>query len=189
MKQIQKRYVDRSKEYWDYVWIDENYQEYKKYINTQYPYPFLEYFKQFKVAKVCDVGLLRRLSLLALSAFGEGNRLFVEFKGALSENYALQALQNQFEAMPRYWAIDNPRYEVDFLIQRENDILPVEVKSEINVESRSLKKYKEKYSDKVKLRIRFSLNNLRLDHDLLNIPLFMADYADKLIGMALDQVK
>jgi hypothetical protein len=85
MKQIQKRYVDRSKEYWDYVWIDENYQEYKKYINTQYPYPFLEYFKQFKVAKVCDVGLLRRLSLLAPSAFGEGNRLFVEFKGALSE--------------------------------------------------------------------------------------------------------
>lgn len=56
MKQIQNHYVDRSKEYWDYVWIDEDYQEYKKYINTQYPYPFLEYFKQFNVAKVCDVG-------------------------------------------------------------------------------------------------------------------------------------
>ncbi len=112
----------------------------------------------------------------------------VELKGALSENYVLQALQNQFEAMPRYWTMDNPRYEVDFLIQRENDILPVEVKSESNVESRSLKKYKEKYGDKVKLRIRFSLNNLRLDDDLLNIPLFMADYADKLIGMALEQL-
>ena len=48
---------------------------------------------------------------------------------------------------------------------------------------------KEKYSDKVKLRIRFSLNNLRLDDDLLNIPLFMADYTDRLIGMALGQVK
>ena len=67
--------------------------------------------------------------------------------------------------------------------------MPVEVKSESNVESRSLKKYKEKYSDKVKLRIRFSLNNLRLDDDLLNIPLFMADYTDRLIGMALGQVK
>ncbi len=56
------------------------------------------------------------------------------------------------------------------------------------MESKSLKKYKEKYSDKVKLRIRFSLNNLRLDGDLLNIPLFMADYADKIIGKALEQL-
>jgi len=86
--------------------------------------------------------------------------------------------------MPRYWTMDNPRYEVDFLIQRENDILPIEVKSESNVESRSLKKFKEKYEDKVKLRVRFSLNNLRMDDDLLNIPLFMADHADKIIGMA-----
>ena len=134
-----------------------------------------------------DVGLLRRLSLLAPSAFGEGNRLFVEFKGALSENYVLQSLKNQFEATPRYWAVINPKYEVDFITQRENDVFPMEVKSEANVESKSLKKYKEKYGDKVKLRIRFSLNNLRLDDDLLNIPLFLADYTDKLIGMALEQ--
>jgi hypothetical protein len=78
---------------------------------------------------------------------------------------------------------------VDFLIQRENDIFPIEVKSESNVESKSLKKFKEKYGDKVKLRVRFSLNNLRLDDDLLNIPLFMADYADKLIGMAFKQLE
>ncbi len=138
----------------------------------------------FKVYLV-DVGLLRRLSLLAPSSFSEGNRLFVEFKGALSENYVLQALRNQFEAIPRYWTADNPRYEVDFLIQRENDIFPAEVKSETNTASKSLKKFKEKYSDRVKLRLRFSLNNLRLDDDLLNIPLFMADYMDKLMGMAL----
>jgi len=74
---------------------------------------------------------------------------------------------------------------VDFLIQRENDILPVEVKSESNVDSKSLRKFKEKFGDKVKLRIRFSLDNLKLDGDLLNIPLFMADFADKLIGLAL----
>ncbi len=74
---------------------------------------------------------------------------------------------------------------MDFLIQRENDILPVEVKSESNVDSKSLRKFKEKFGDKVKLRIRFSLDNLKLDGDLLNIPLFMADFADKLIGLAL----
>jgi len=141
----------------------------------------------FKIYLV-DVGLLRRLALLAPTAFGEGNRLFTEFKGALSENYVLQSLRNQFEAIPRYWAIDNPPFEVDFLIQRENEIIPVEVKAEDNIESKSLKKFKEKYSESIKLRVRFSLNNLKLDNDVLNIPLFMADYADELIGMALEKL-
>lgn len=134
---------------------------------------------------VVDVGLLRRLALLAPSAFSEGNRLFTEFKGALSENYVLQALQNQFEATPRYWSVLNPSLEVDFLIQRENDIFPVEVKSGDNLRSTSLKKFKEKFAEHIKLRIRFSLDNLKLDGDLLNIPLFMADYTDQLVGLAL----
>ena len=146
-------------------------------------YDDLTSFKLYLV----DVGLLRRLAMLAPSAFAEGNRLFTEFKGALSENYALQALQNQFEATPRYWSVLNPSYEVDFLIQRENDVFPVEVKAEDNLESKSLRKFKEKFGDRIKLRIRFSLANLKLDGDLLNIPLFMADYADKLIGLALGQ--
>ena len=76
---------------------------------------------------------------------------------------------------------------MDFLIQRENDIFPIEVKSEANTSGRSLKKFKELFSDKVKLRVRFSLNNLKLDDDVLNIPLFMADEADRLIGLALEQ--
>ena len=112
----------------------------------------------------------------------------MEFKGALTESYVLQALQNQFEATPRYWTTENPRYEVDFLIQRENEIFPVEVKADSNVQSKSLKKFKEKYGDKVKLRIRFSLNNLKLDGDVLNIPLYMADDTDKLIGLALQSM-
>lgn len=146
-------------------------------------YDDLSAFKLYLV----DVGLLRRLSLLDPSAFAEGSRLFTEFKGALTENYVFQALRNQFEALPRYWAMNNPKYEVVFLIQRRNDIFPVEVKAESNIRSRSLAKFKEKYNDRVKLRIRFSLNNLRLDGDLLNIPLFMADYTDKLIGIALKE--
>ena len=89
--------------------------------------------------------------------------------------------------MPRYWSQNNPPYEVDFLIQRENDIFPVEVKSEANTTSKSMKKFKELFHDKVKLRIRFSLDNLKLDGDVLNIPLFMADQADRLIGLALEQ--
>lgn len=141
----------------------------------------------FKVYLV-DVGLLRRLSQLSPTAFGEGNRLFTEFKGALSENYVLQALQNQFEVSPRYWSQNNPSYEVDFIIQRENDIIPIEVKSDINIESKSLKAYQNKYSQKTKIRVRFSLENLKLNGNLLNIPLFMIDYTDKLIGIALKEI-
>ena len=134
-----------------------------------------------------DVGLLRRHSLLAPTAFAEGNRLFTEFKGALTENYILQALGGQLEGTPRYWATENPRYEVDFLVQRENDIIPIEVKSEGNIDSISLRKYKEKYGEKVKLRVRFSMQNLKIDGDLLNIPLFAADHADRLIGLAMER--
>lgn len=140
----------------------------------------------FKIYLV-DVGLLNRLSLLSPSAFGEGNRLFTEFKGALTENYILQSLIPQFEVIPRYWS-DNV-YEVDFIIQNENDVIPVEVKAEKNTKGRSLLKFKEKYSDDVKLRVRFSFDNLTLDGDLLNIPLFMADYSKKLIDIAIKKIK
>jgi predicted AAA+ superfamily ATPase len=140
----------------------------------------------FKIYLV-DVGLLRRLSQLAPTAFGEGNRLFTEFKGALTENFVLQSLATQFEVIPRYWSQNNPPFEVDFLIQRENDIFPVEVKSDTNTTSKSLKKFKELFSDKIKLRIRLSLDNLKLDDDVLNIPLFMVGQANRLIGLALEQ--
>lgn len=109
-----------------------------------------------------------------------------EFRRALSENYVLKALAPQFEAISKYWSKQNPSYEVDFLIQRENDIYPVEIKSETHVEGKSLKKYKELYDDRSRLQLRFSLQNLKLDDDLLNIPLFMADHADDMIWLALE---
>ncbi len=134
-----------------------------------------------------DVGLLRRLSLLAPTAFNEGNRLFEECKGALTENYILQALRNQYEVPLRYWK-DDSRNEVDFILQRENDVLPIEVKTKNSVTSVSLKRYAYKYPKETPLRLRFSLNNLHKDNDMLNIPLFMADQADRFIGLALESV-
>lgn len=62
----------------------------------------------------------------------------------------------------------------------------MEVKSEANTTSKSLRKFKELFPDQVKLRVRFSLSNLKLDGDVLNIPLFMADQTDRLIGLALE---
>lgn len=181
----------RAREYEDALqWLVDAELVKKVYRSTAPGLPLSAYddLSAFKIYLV-DVGLLRRLSLLAPTVFGEGNRLFNEFKGALSENYILQSLCNQFEAMPRYWSQNNPSNEVDFLIQRENDIIPIEVKAESNTESKSLKKFKEKYADKVKLRVRFSLENLKLDDDVLNIPIFMADHTDRLIEIALSETK
>ena len=177
----------RAREYKDALqWLVNARLVHKVFRSTAPGLPMSAYddLSAFKIYLV-DVGLLRRLSQLAPSAFGEGNRLFTEFKGALTENYVLQTLMTQFEVMPRYWGQNNPPHELDFMIQRENDIFPIEVKAENNVRSKSLKKYKQLFSDQTKLRVRFSLDNLKLDDDLLNIPLFMADHTDRLIGLAL----
>lgn len=126
-----------------------------------------------------DVGLLRILSQLNPIAIVEGNRLFTEFKGALTENYVLDSLVQQFEIMPRYWKSEN-KAEIDFLLQFKNDIIPIEVKSDENVRSKSLSVYRSRY--KPILSIRYSLKNLKYDEGLLNIPLFMADYTIKILS-------
>lgn len=181
----------RAREYEDALqWLVDARLVHKVYRSTAPGLPVSAYddLSAFKIYLV-DVGLLRRLAQLAPTAFGEGNRLFTEFKGALTENHVLQTLVTQFEVLPRYWSRNNPSYEVDFLIQRDNDIFPVEVKSETNTTSKSLRKFKELFPEQVKLRVCFSLDNLKLDDDMLNIPLFMTDQADRLIGLALTQKK
>lgn len=180
----------RAREYEDALqWLVDARLVHKVFRSTAPGLPLSAYddLSAFKIYLV-DVGLLRRLSQLAPTAFGEGNRLFREFKGALTENFVLQTLLTQFDVMPRYWSQTNPPYEVDFLIQRNNDIFPIEVKAQTNTKSKSLKKFKELFGDQVKLRIRFSLDNLKLDGDILNIPLFMADQTDRLIGLALKEL-
>ena len=179
----------RAREYEDALqWLVDARLVHKVYRSTAPRLPVAAYddLSAFKIY-LADVGLLRRLAQLAPTAFGEGNRLFTEFKGALTENYVLQTLITQFEVLPRYWSQNNPPYEVDFLIQRENDVFPVEVKSEDNLTSRSLRKFKELFPEEVKLRIRFSLENLKLDGDVLNIPLFMADQTERLVGVVLER--
>ncbi len=142
-------------------------------------YDDLEAFKIYMV----DVGLLRRHSHLASSAFAENTRLFTEFKGALTENFVYQSLIRAYEVQPRYWA-ESP-YEVDFIIQKENDVLPVEAKAGTNVKSPSIKKYAREYENNTPIIIRLSLRNLSLDGNVLNVPLFMIDELDRLINIAI----
>ncbi len=127
-----------------------------------------------------DIGLLRRISFLDPVAIREGNRLFVEFKGALSENFILQGLIPQFEVLPRYWTSGN-KAEIDFLLQHQNEIIPVEVKSDVNVQGKSMSLYTKQFNPS--LRIRYSLRNLKYDDGLLNIPLYLVDHTKRLIEL------
>lgn len=173
----------RAREYEDaLLWLSQAGLVYKVFRSTKPFLPLSAYddLTAFKIY-LLDVGLLRRLALLDPVAIREGNRLFTEFKGALSENFVLQSLIRQFETPPRYWTSGN-KAEVDFLIQYENSIIPVEVKSDISVKGRSLTIYQKEFQPEI--RIRYSLKNLKQDDGLLNIPLFMADYTLKMIGLA-----
>jgi hypothetical protein len=129
---------------------------------------------------LCDVGLLRRLASLDPVAITEGNRLFTEFKGALTENYILESLINQFENHPRYWTSGNIA-EVDFLLQYKNDIIPIEVKSDENIRSKSLSVYRKTFSPLTS--IRYSLRNLKHEDGLINIPLFLADKTSDFLNL------
>jgi predicted AAA+ superfamily ATPase len=130
-----------------------------------------------------DVGLLRRLAKVPSNIFVTDSPLFVELKGAMTENFVLQSLIPQLELAPRYWSVLNPSYEVDFIVQHKLGIYPIEVKSGTNIKGKSLNIYAQKFSDVTDLKIRFSKNNLTLDDDLLNLPLYMADEATRMIDL------
>ncbi len=126
-----------------------------------------------------DVGLLRKMTDLDSKVIIEGDKLFQEFKGALTENYVLQTLI-AIGLNPYYYTFNN-RYEIDFIIQYKNEIIPIEVKSSKNRNNASLKIYNERNNPKT--RIRFSTRNLNKDENFINIPLFMIEYVKELIEL------
>ena len=126
-----------------------------------------------------DVGLLRQMSKLDSKIIAEGNRLFEEFKGAFTENFILNQLNIVYNTVPNYFNFD--RYEIDFLIQTKNKIFPIEVKSGKSNKNTSLSKYNEIFENEC--GIRFSTNNLIKDGKILNIPIFMVEYIDKLLDL------
>jgi len=172
----------RSREYEDaLVWLLNAGLIHKINCSTKPGVPITAYddLTAFKIY-MSDVGLLRRHALLDPVAITEGDRLFTEFKGALTENFVLESLSQQFECEPRYWRSGNMA-EVDFLLQYKNSIIPVEVKSEENVRSKSLAIYRKEYDPT--LCLRFSMKNLKQDGALINLPLFMADYTKRIIDL------
>ena len=132
------------------------------------------YFKLY----MADVGLLRKMSGLPPASIYEDSALYTEFKGAVTENYVLSELLHLNGDVPRYWKSTNTA-EVDFVVQLENRIIPVEVKASTNLKSRSLHIYRDQY--KPEIAIRTSPGNLRMDDGLLNLPLYMLWTLEKII--------
>lgn len=128
---------------------------------------------------LADIGLLRELAGLPPEVIISGNTTYTEFKGALAENYILQSLVCQLEILPRYWTSVG-KAEVDFVIQLDVDIIPIEVKSDTRLGGKSLSVYDMNYQPSYKLR--YSLNNLKMDGNLINIPLYLADWTTKLVS-------
>ena len=171
----------RAREYEDAVnWLKDANVVNKIYNVTKPNMPLIAYndLSSFKLY-LNDVGLLRKKTNLSSRVIIEGDTLFQEFKGALTENYVLQTLvANGLE--PYYYTFDN-RYEIDFIMQYQNEIIPIEVKAGKSLNNTSLKVYNEIH--KPNIRIRFPMSNLNKDGNLINIPLFMAEYVKKIVEM------
>lgn len=126
-------------------------------------------FSAFKLY-LLDVGLLGAMSELDAETILEGNEIFTEFKGALTEQYVLQELVASNTYTPYYHISDTGKYEMDFMLQKGKKIVPVEVKAETNLRARSLQAYHEKYEPEYAVRI--SMADYRQDNWLTNIPLY-----------------
>lgn len=119
-----------------------------------------------------DVGLLGRKFDMDATTVLMGDRLFTEFKGVMAENYVLLSLVRQFGPQHYYWTSGNTA-EVEFVLQRAGQIVPIEAKADKNVKAKSLAVYRKQYTPQ--LSIRLSTLNMRKDDDLLNLPLYLVD--------------
>lgn len=119
---------------------------------------------------ILDIGLLGALSDLPAKTILEKDEIFVEFKGAFTEQYVLQQLICDTQYTPYYYGTDKSTFEQDFMIQMEDKIVPIEVKAEGNIRSQSLKVYCEKYHPKK--AVRFSTLKYMDQGWMVNIPLY-----------------
>ena len=138
-------------------------------------YEDLSAFKLFLV----DVGLLAAMGDIDAKTLLEGNTIFSEFKGALSEQYVIQELISAGDFVVYYWTAKRATAEVDFVLQYQGMVLPVEVKAEENLQSKSLKVFYQKFSPPVALRL--SMSDYRVRDWLVNVPLYAVSTIETLI--------
>ena len=136
-------------------------------------YEDLKAFKLF----LSDVGLLSCMAGLPLRTLLDGNSLFVEFKGALTEQYVCQQLKASDKEV-YYYTNDRGSCEVDFVVDTGERIIPVEVKAEINLKAKSLKMYQENFSPEISVRT--SMADYKKEDWLINLPLYAIDNISQL---------
>ncbi|WP_302026302.1 ATP-binding protein [Parabacteroides johnsonii] len=170
----------RAREYEDgLLWLEHAGMIYRIFCSSKPGLPLSAYddLSAFKIY-LCDGGLLRVMAQLPADVLWTENPLYTEFKGAMAENMVLQSFVAHFDAMPRYWTSEATA-EVDFLLQNNMSLLPVEVKAGIRLGGKSLGIYIDRFA--VGLALRFSMNNLKQDGTILNLPIFLADWTEKLL--------
>ena len=134
-----------------------------------FPLRVYQDFSAFKLF-VLDIGLLGAMSRLDAKVILEGNRLFEEFKGSLTEQYVLQQLAVIPENDIYYWSAETSASEVDFVIQTDTAIVPIEVKAEENLQAKSLKAFVQKYG--MEHAVRTSMSDFRKQDWMVNFPLY-----------------
>lgn len=127
-------------------------------------------FNAFKLY-LLDVGLLCAMSKVDLQTIIEGNEIFIEFKGALAEQYVLTELKTNNIDPIYYWSSEKGIAELEYLVQIGKENIPIEVKANENLQAKSLKNFVEKY--KTKTNIRTSMSEYREQDWLTNIPLYL----------------
>lgn len=149
---------------------------------TEKPVLPLKHYEDTTAFKIymLDQAVLRSMSELPPEAVLTKGDLLKEFKGAMAENYILGSLLAQGFKMPHYWTLQGNKAEVDFLIQNGLEIIPIEVKAEDNISGKSFAEYNKKYEPR--LRLRFSLKNVKRNGNLLNLPLFLCDWLKEVLS-------
>lgn len=170
----------RAREYEDaLLWLEHAGLLHRIFCSSKPSLPLSAYddLSAFKIY-LCDSGLLRTMAQLPADVFWTDNLLYTEFKGAMAENSVLQSLVAHFDVLPRYWTSDATA-EVDFLLQNGTSLLPIEVKSGTRLSGKSLGIYIARFD--TQLALRYSMNNLKRDGTILNIPIFLADWTKKIV--------
>ena len=142
------------------------------------PLKAYEDVKAFKMF-VVDVGLLGCMVGLNQKVLLDGNDLFMEFKGALTEQFVLQQLITNPNLNIYYYTNDNGSCEVDFLVDTGDNVVPVEVKAEVNLKAKSLRMYVEKFSPRI--AIRTSMTDYKSEDWLVNLPLYAIENLTKVV--------
>ncbi len=136
------------------------------------PLKAYEDLRAFKLY-IVDVGLLGCMTGLQQRTLLDGNDLFTEFKGALTEQYVCQQLKTIEDLGVYYFTNDRGSCEVDFVIDTGEKIIPVEVKAEVNLKAKSLRVYKDKYEPEVSVRT--SMADYKKEDWLVNLPLYAVE--------------